>query len=138
MGTQGIVGVATETGGFRGRYVHWDGDTLGARLAEIVERDGIETAIRTLTVEHFGWSTVNGQAEQELDASRSGGRFAAVPGYGVAYTTAEGQGDPEEWYTERDTGAAAYAYGIIAGQVRVWEDDGDRWVRREDLDIPLG
>ena len=101
MGTRSVVAVRDKGGvAWKGRYVHWDGypDGVGAAVAEIVKRDGVETAVRTLLEEHYGWSTVNAEPNVSLTQGYDDGRFVAVPGYGVAYTTKQGQSSPDEWY----------------------------------------
>lgn len=130
MGTRSVVAVPTANGGWRGRYVHWDGypSGVGSALAKIVQRDGYETAVRTLTQDHYGWSSVNGEDAQELGLGYTDGRFEAVPGYGIAYTTVEGQSSPDEWVTsEGDHCGTEYAYVLHPDSVRVLERR-DGWV----------
>lgn len=100
MGTRSVVAARQEDGSWRGRYVHWDGypDGVGAAVQEIVKRDGRDQAIETLLVQNFGWSSVDAQREQELGSGYTDGRFRAVPGYGVAYTTEQNQSHSEDWY----------------------------------------
>lgn len=92
----------------RGRYVHWDGgpETMGPVLVDLVRRDGFDVARRTVTDDNPGWSSVTGEDEPELVSDD--GRFVAVPGYGVAYTTTVmnfggipdyQQARDDEWYT---------------------------------------
>jgi len=123
MSTNSIVGVPHE-GSWRGRYVHWDGypTAMVPALFAIVARDGYETAVRTLTADHHGWSSVVADAAARLargEPARDPKRFAPVPGYGVAYTDDEqpdewwgpsGNGDVEQWaYVLEPTGLAPFA-----------------------------
>lgn len=98
MATRGAVAAPVEGGTWRGRYVHWAGD-LAPALRVILTRDGYAGAVRVLLTEHYGWSEVTAAPEVELRAGVHDERFTAVPGYGVAYTTARGQSDPSEWIT---------------------------------------
>lgn len=118
MGTRSAIAIRTEDGGFKGRYVHWDGypSGVGVALRQIIERDGREQALKVLLEDHYGWSTVNGLEEQELGAGYDDGRFVAVPGYGVAYTTVEDQSSPDDWITEPGESWTEY--------IHIVEDDG--------------
>lgn len=100
MGTRSVVALP-EDGAFRGRYCHWDGypTGVGAALIEIVKRDGLDTARRTLTADHYGWSSLDAEPTHELRAGLDDGRFADVPGYGIAYTTEQNQSSESDWIT---------------------------------------
>lgn len=127
MGTRSVVAVPTADGGWKGRYVHWDGypSGVGAALARIVQRDGYDMAVRTLTQDHYGWSSVGSENGAGLDPGYIGGRFVAVPGYGVAYSHAE-QGD--EWITpDGDSSGTEYAYVLHPDSVRVLERCWSEW-----------
>ena len=56
MGTRSVIAVKTDTG-WKGRYCHWDGypSGVGANLLRVVARDGFETAVKTLTEQHYSW-----------------------------------------------------------------------------------
>lgn len=130
MGTRSVVAVPTADGGWKGRYVHWDGypEGVGSALAKIVQRDGYDTAVRVLTQDHYGWSSVTGEEHQELTLGYTDGRFEAVPGYGVAYTTKGGQSSPDEWITsDGDPGWTEYAYVLHPDSVRVLENTDSGW-----------
>lgn len=121
MGTRSIVAVPTEDGGWKGRYVHWDGYPTGVGLAllKIVQRDGLATARRVLTEDHYGWSSVNAEGDPLHDTGRDAERFEVVPGYGVAYTHAE-QGD--EWLASNgDTGWTEWAYVLHDDHLAVYD-----------------
>lgn len=50
MSTRSVVAVPTEDGGWRGRYIHYDGypTGVGADVVAVVRRDGLPTARETL------------------------------------------------------------------------------------------
>ena len=104
MGTRSVVAVPTAGGGWKGRYVHWDGYPAGVgdAVRAIVERDGVETAVDTLVVTNYGWSSVAAETreDEDLSAGMSDGRFKVVPGYGVAYTEQDGQSSPDAFITD--------------------------------------
>ena len=112
MGTRSVIAVRNETGGWKGRYCHWEGypEGVGDAVRDIVKRDGVEKAIKTLTEDHYGWSSVDGDERQELDRWYNDGRFVAVPGYGIAYTTKDGQSDPDEWISSEDADSLVCEY----------------------------
>lgn len=112
MGTRSVVAARQEDGSWSGRYVHWDGypEGVGQAVKEIVARHGREAAIKTLMVDNYGWSSVDGAEVQELGVGYDDGRFRAVPGYGVAYTTEQNQSHPEDWITSEDTGDSWLEY----------------------------
>lgn len=139
MGTRSIVAVPDAEHGFRGRYIHWDGypSGVGEALRTIVNRDGYDFAVKVLTEQHYGWSSVNGAETQELGSGQTDGRFAAVPGYGVAYTTSTGgfqsvpQSSPDDWHfgdDAKDTWCE-WAYVLGESEIGVFRPDGGRWVQ---------
>lgn len=106
MSTNSVVGVPHEDS-WRGRYVHWDGypTAMVPDLFTIVARDGYETAVRILTQEHYGWSSLNVTTATLLGRGvdrRDPKRFVEVVGYGTAYTHAEA---PDEWWGPSGNGA---------------------------------
>lgn len=114
----------TADGGWKGRYVHWDGypEGVGRALAKIVQRDGYDTAVKVLTQDHYGWSSVTGEEHQELTLGYTDGRFEAVPGYGIAYTTKGGQSSPDGWiFRSGDDWGTEYAYVLHPDSIRVLE-----------------
>ena len=138
MGTRSIIAIPEGKTGFRGRYAHWDGypNGVGRALRSIVLRDGMETAIRTLLVDNYGWSTVDAAHYQEVPEYMDDGRFVAVPGYGVAYTTKDGQSDPAIWLSRGDTGNwCEWAYILRADRIDVFAGRGDKWVKRQNYTI---
>ena len=106
MGTRSVIAVKGENGSWKGRYCHWDGypEGVGAAVQAIVERDGVEKAIKTLTEDHYGWSSVDVSEAPVLGPGYDDGRFVAVPGYGIAYTTERGQSRPNDWITDQTAG----------------------------------
>lgn len=115
MGTRSVVATRYPDG-VKGRYIHWDGypTHMAKALFQIVARDGLEGAAYTLMEAHYSWSSIDpGQQDGPLSAGMNDGRFVTVPGYGVAYTTEQGQSSPDEWHRpdERDTWCE-YAYVI--------------------------
>lgn len=117
MSTNSVIGVAVGTG-WRGRYVHWDGypEGVGARVWELIQRDGAVLAVQVLTLEHHGWSQIH---RDELGDYDTPSRFAAVPGYGVAYTDDE---HPDEWITpDGDTWGTEWAYIVGEGSLMVYK-----------------
>lgn len=110
MSTDGIVGILGADHIFIGRYVHADADPVGAgnALLRLIARDGAAAVLKTLS-SYDGWSTLvpdypdladvtpdmkakigSPQYLAAMFTSTYAGRedgFAAVPGYGVAYTS---------------------------------------------------
>lgn len=132
MGTRSIVGFP-HGDGVKGRYCHWDGypTGVGSALWRIIERDGADKARFVLTEQHYGWSSVNAEDVQDLDASRGDGRFVGVPGYGIAYTTEQDQSSPDWWcYAPKtedgDNCGTEYGYAIGPKALTVfklhWDD----------------
>ena len=129
MSTNAIIGT-TAGEGFRGRYCHWDGypTWMGPQLASVVHDlcDGdAARAVEILTVEHAGWSNIDTRpGKQELPDGYRDGRFASVPGVGIAYTIESGQTSEDEWYVfpGSDLGSAewAYAFDLEAGRLCVF------------------
>lgn len=60
MSTNSVIAVP-HGDGWRGRHVQWDGDPpcVGKNLFEIVQRDGVDVARRTLLKDHYGWSVLH-------------------------------------------------------------------------------
>ena len=111
MGTRSIVSVP-DGDGWKGRYVHWDGypTGVGQSLIEIVMRDGIEVARRTIVDEHVYWSSIDaseGMANPDLHTGqivptgeqRELRPNVVVVGYGNADLNSEAAGeDPDKPY----------------------------------------
>lgn len=131
MGTRSIIAIPEGKTGFRGRYCHWDGypGGVGHALRSIVLRDGMETAIRTLIIDNYGWSIVNARAEQELNSTTAYGRLAPVTGYGIAYTTKDGQSSPDSWLTRKDESWCEWAYVLRSDRIDVYRASGNKWVK---------
>ena len=71
-------------------YTHWDGypEWMMPALVEIVQRDGYDTAIRTLITESpDGWSQINPQFAASQDTIEG---FEIVEGYGTRYDDGSG------------------------------------------------
>jgi hypothetical protein len=131
MGTRSIIAIPEGKTGFRGRYCHWDGypQGVGHALRSIVLRDGMEEAIRTLIIDNYGWSTVNAGAKQALDTTNDDGRFVPVPGYGIAYTTKDGQSSPDSWLTRKEESWCEWAYVLHSDRIDVYRATRDKWVK---------
>ncbi|GAA1252898.1 hypothetical protein GCM10009665_49520 [Kitasatospora nipponensis] len=131
MSGHGVIGVLNADGSYRGRYVHsCDPGTAEADLWAILTRTcrgDLAELLRVLTEDHYGWSYLRPSQpdvsrvtppaafprdaphdsvefvayELSPEGSFGDGRFAGVPGFGVAYTTVEDQSHPERWETGR-------------------------------------
>lgn len=101
MSTRSVVATGTVEG-WKGRYVHFDGypTGVGESVRQIVPRDGVETTVWNLIHDNYGWSSVDAEFGKELDEFLRDGRFVRVDGYGVAYTTEQGQSSPDDWQTD--------------------------------------
>lgn len=133
MGTRSVV-AEPQGDAWRGRYVHWDGypSGVGHAVLDIVRQHGVDTATRVLVTDHYGWSSVNGQDKQELGLGYTDGRFQAVPGYGIAYTTEQGQSSPDDYITpDGDDWGTEWAYVIgprgLTILVRGYGADAPAW-----------
>lgn len=128
MGTRAVVGTPHGQG-WRGRYVHWSGSPahLGRALRRIVERDGLPVASRVITTDHYGWSELTGADSPELLEGYTDGRFAVVPGYGIAYTTEQDQSSPDEWFGPEDLEPAGieWVYVLTHDGLAIWSVDPD-------------
>lgn len=136
MGTRSVLAIP-QGDGWKGRYCHWDGypSWNGLRLLDLVARDGVEQVRKVLTEDHYGWSNLDltVDADTELGAGMDDGRFAIVSGYGRAYTTEQGQSDPEEWIThDGDDWGTEWAYVLGDTHLTVLERSyaNDRWEYR--------
>lgn len=139
MSTRSII--AKQQGDtWAGRYAHWDGypSHQGAVIWHIVQRDGVEKAVKTLVDDNFYWSSLNPfQEVGEPDEDR----WEHVAGYGVAGN--EQQANPDEWYTPENykDSWCEYVYVIAPAGLMViriyddailgffrWEDGEPNWV----------
>lgn len=132
MGAPAHIGTITPEGQFTARYLHWGNPVdLGPDLARLIARDGLPTVLRTLTVDHYGWSYLEPDTapvvdvdDPTVDPRLTCARFATVPGYGIAYTTVEDQISPDEWTTgtlDLNTGLGTMDN---TGYLYVFTDDG--------------
>lgn len=124
MGTRSVVAVPTGDYTWKGRYVHWDGypGGVGQDLVEIIARDGVEKAIKTLTEEHYGWSQLDSDITADHEDGLGPERSDTVPGYGVAYKNDTEQ--PDEWITDTDLGKSwcEYVYVLMPdGTIKAYE-----------------
>jgi len=120
MSTRSFVETVNEsTGQFRGRYVHSDGypTWMGPTYTNLLARfdGGLELMLAVLTEDNYGWSSINGRDEQELSLGYTDGRFRAVPGIGVAYTTEQDQSSPDEWVSGTLNASIAQSWGTEWG-----------------------
>ena len=142
MSTRSII--AKQYGdSWKGRYAHWDGypSHQGRNIWEIVQRDGVAQAVKTLVDENFYWSLLNPAQEDDVPEES---RWVHVKGYGVAGN--EEQGSPNEWYTPENykDSWCDYLYVISEGGLLVvrlyddvhhffrWTDDEPNWVEVQD------
>jgi hypothetical protein len=106
---------------WKGRYCHWDGypQWLGHNLFNIVKRDGVEVARKTLVDDNFYWSSIKyGADEVQYEGDT---RFYLVQGYGTAGN--EEQSSPDEWYTPMDLDSwIEYVYVITDDGLMVLSD----------------
>lgn len=121
MATRSMIGTYGDAGEWRMRYCHWDGypDGVGAQLCRIVDRDGIDAALRVLVDENpRGWSSIAANTHAPRVGAED--RFDTIPGYGHAHREGDahllGRGD------EMD---AEWAYAITqhacgAPMIDVW------------------
>jgi hypothetical protein len=132
---------------FTGRYIHSDGypSYMGWQLANLIRRDGAEEVLRRVTIDRYGWSELDFTrgASPPLGQFRADGRFAIERGYGVAYTTRDGQSAEGKW-VRLEVGAPGadgdygieWAYAIDTGRRElVVLESGD--IVREVARIPL-
>jgi hypothetical protein len=120
MGTRGVVAIK-DGDGWKGRYIHWDSypSGVGLALVEILTRDGLEQAVKTLIETHYGWSQVTGESDLEpLSEGQDDGRFENIPGYGVAYTDTKITG-----YDGRPYQQVTEDQWILSGE----SDNGTEW-----------
>lgn len=119
MSTNSTVGRKSDD---KGRYVHWDGypSGVGVALVTLLKRDGYEKVMSTIVDEHYGWSSIDCEGA-ELEEPYNDGRFVAVPGYGMAYTTEQGQSSPDEYLR---AGEEEYGYLVDERFVTVCESTG--------------
>jgi hypothetical protein len=151
MGTRSVIAIP-EGDGWKGRYCHWDGypSHQAAILQALVARDGLQTVQQTLTADYYGWSLLQndqpdiagveprkrevGHAADAAsiaydfgpEGSYGDGRFANVPGYGVAYTTLQGQSSSDDWIThDGDNWGTEWAYVLSEGGLLVVKQSYD-------------
>ena len=113
MATRSLVGTYTPTGTWRARYVHWDGSpaSMIPTLRSIIGTAGANRAVRVLVEDHpYGWSSLD-PATKEARPGHSG-EHTVVPGFGYAYTEANGMGDAA-YTADDDPSDAEYAYIIM-------------------------
>lgn len=126
MGTRSVVGTPNRDGGWRGRYIHWDGYPAGVGCALLKIRhdlfpDDLPAMIEHLTVTHTGWSTLTGETPEPDRYTLSVGNHGAVavPGCGVAYIEPEA----EAWWIESDgdNGGTEWCYLLLPRGIEVLE-----------------
>lgn len=141
MSTRSVVARRTEDGGFKGRYVHLDGypSGVGATVEALIRRDGAQRVVQVITEENYGWSSLDETEWGPLHEMYRDGRFQVVQGYGVAYTTHQGQSSPDDWHThesvegnvfiewvyviEEDGSVTTYEHSPVDGPLRPWKGD---------------
>jgi hypothetical protein len=145
MGTRSVIAIP-HGDGWKGRYCHWDGypSHQAETLQRLVARDGLQKTQKTLVFDYYGWSNLEHEqpditfVEPERrrlgavptaaniaydfgpDGSYGDGRFVNVPGYGVAYTTQDGQSSEGDWIThDSDNRGTEWAYVLSEGGLLV-------------------
>lgn len=122
MGTRSVVAVPDAEHGWKGRYVHWDGypSGVGEAVRRAVMRDGYETAVRTLTVDHTRWSTLDGRSAEDYEPPSYYPDEIRhfVPGYGVA---PDDQASDDWVYADGDDWGTEWAYLLGEGGIAVYE-----------------
>jgi len=133
MSTRSAV-ARPEGDSWKGRYVHSDGyPTWQLRqLRELIARDGVETVLKTIVDDNYGWSYLKPDESGPLSAGHTDGRFKVVPGYGVAYTDTKISGMPgqdgqpyqqstaDDWITpDGDDSGTEWAYILYPTNVTV-------------------
>ena len=96
MSTRGIIAYRTQRG-WSGRYCHWDNypSHIVPTLGEIVARDGVLLAIKTLITDTGSWSVIN---PHTTDTESN----AWIEGYGVKHLDTDSN-NPSAMYTQDDT-----------------------------------
>lgn len=130
MSTRSIVAAETEKG-IIGVYVHCDGYPEGRLpvLRALAARDGLAKVVHTIVGKPNGWSCLDEDQPAEDENIRLGApdRFATVVGYGIEYTTVEGQADTEYWTPNSDpeaNWAIAFFYIIRTNGTVDWAENG--------------
>lgn len=145
MSTRSVIAFAFEGNKdewTRGRYVHSDGYPLGvgATLLDIVQRDGVETAERILTVDHGYWSMLDSDIDADnlpelYDFMKDDPRWDWVTGYGRSSADEE---DQEIFRSDGDGWPGAeWCYVVTPRHLHVFKaqwNTGDRELVRS---IPL-
>lgn len=125
MGTRSVIAVRDGDILWKGRYCHWDGypSGVGTALLQIVLRDGFTAAVKQLTQDRYGWSTLDARENSgPLKEGLDDGRFVKVPGYGTAYTTLQLQSSPSDWITSTsDDMGTEWAYVLEPLGITVYE-----------------
>lgn len=149
MSTRSVI--AEQRGdGWAGRYCHsdgypsWNGRVIFELVNGLFERD-VERALDVLVRQNYGWWSIdNRPGQQELSEGYRDGRFASVPGVGVAYTTQDGQSSEDQWISpETDDWGAEWAYVLTQSGMTVlhnacsdgwthvgfvhWNDEAQDW-----------
>lgn len=143
---------------WRGRYVHWDGypTSKGPMLQALIARDGREAVLETILHRYYGWSSLHptqpditgvepdvnapyGSPAYEASRFTSDGRFANVPGYGIAYTTEQGQSSEDQWITPEGLASGEdwdteWGYVVFPREIVVMSCY-DHWERKEIVPI---
>jgi hypothetical protein len=141
MSTRSTVARRLPDGHWEGRYVHSDGypSWNGEQVKKLIAMHGKDEVIKTLIDDYYGWSSIyDGQTDKLDSPGMQDGRFVAIKGYGVAYTTETGglpgglpQSKPEDWVRDTDDPDIfwlEFAYVIEEdGSVSAYRSVGDGW-----------
>lgn len=100
MSTRSFIGTIAPDGRFAGRYVYSDGypTARGPVLTDILAAHNFDLAhvLDVLTNQHYGWSYLDA-GTTSMSETRLAGRDVAVAGFGLAYTTHQGEAHPDDW-----------------------------------------
>lgn len=100
MSTRSVVAIPTANGGWKGRYVHFDGypEHMLPALTDLISRKGLDRVIDVLINWNPAWASIGGG--DAVFASTLGGTSHKVSDYGVAYKRSESSMD--SWYTDQN------------------------------------
>jgi hypothetical protein len=149
MSTRSIIAKGEGDGWVQGRFCMSDGypTWMGRVLQELVQRDGVDKVVETLTIDNWAWSSINPQqpdikgvrADAKADygtaawyayafrgkhGQHSGGGHLNVPGYGTAWTMKhDGPNTEAMWYPAGEPEDTEWAYALSAGGLAIYTAD---------------
>lgn len=121
MSTRSCVAIPTADGGWKGRYVHFDGypEHMLPALNDLISRKGLDRVIDVLINWNPGWASIG--LPDAVFASTLGGTSHNVSDYGVAYHRTAMSMDG--WITSEDPDPVfiEYVYILEPTGIRVLE-----------------